>query len=137
MSTPAQAAAPVAARPQIREAWVDEVKEWLRLNAEIAQLKAQLKPRVKRKAELTSRLLEVMKSKKIEKYKLNEGASLVPKRRKSKQTITKKFLEAQLKQFFAERSAAPEVADSAVQFVLEHRAEVVKEELLHKVQTDK
>ena len=110
---------------------MEEIKEWLRVNAEIALLKAETKTRSKRKKELTARLLAVMKQNGLDSYTLQEGkgGALVPQRRKSKKAISKKYLEEQLALFFVD---APEVGSNAAHFVLEHRTEVVTEDLRHK-----
>ena len=70
-----------------------------------------------------------MKSNSIDCFDINGGA-LVYKQKKSKKTISGKFLLSQLEDFYKEQ---PELAKEIAKKVLDNRIEVVKEEINRKI----
>ena len=105
------------------------IKEWIKLDNEITKLKQEVKTKTNNKKELTTTLVGVMKSNSIDCFDINGGA-LVYKQKKSKKTISGKFLLSQLEDFYKEQ---PELAKEIAKKVLDNRIEVVKEEINRKI----
>jgi hypothetical protein len=105
------------------------IKEWIKIDTEINKLKAEVKEKTGKQKELTNALVNVMKSNSIDCFDIN-GGSLVYKKRKTRKTITGKFLLAQLEEYYKDK---PEVAKEITNKVLENREEVVKEEIKRKI----
>jgi hypothetical protein len=105
------------------------IKEWIKIDTEINKLKAEVKEKTGKQKELTNALVNVMKNNSIDCFDIN-GGSLVYKKRKTRKTITGKFLLAQLEEYYKDK---PEVAKEITNKVLENREEVVKEEIKRKI----
>jgi hypothetical protein len=105
------------------------IKEWIKIDTEINKLKAEVKEKTGKQKELTGMLVNVMKNNSIDCFDIN-GGSLVYKKRKTRKTITGKFLLAQLEEYYKDK---PEVAKEITNKVLENRQEVVKEEIKRKI----
>lgn len=104
---------------------VATIKEWLKMDNEIGKLKAELRDKNNKKKEFTQTLVNVMKYNKIDCFDIHEGA-LVYKKRKTKKTISGKFLLQQLEEYYKEQ---PELAKNITKHVLDNRIEVVKEDI--------
>lgn len=104
---------------------VATIKEWLKMDNEIAKLKAELKDKNNKKKQFTQTLVNVMKHNKIDCFDINDGA-LVYKKKKSKKTISGKFLLQQLEDYYKDQ---PELAKDITKHVLDNRIEVVKEDI--------
>ena len=74
---------------------IANIKEWIKMDNDISKLKAEVKGKTNKKKELTESLVNIMKSNSIDCFDINGGA-LVYKQKKTRQTITGKFLLAQL-----------------------------------------
>jgi hypothetical protein len=105
------------------------IKEWIKIDTEITKMKTEIKEKTAKQKELTSMLVNVMKNNSIDCFDIN-GGSLVYKKRKTRKTITGKFLLAQLEEYYKDK---PEVAKEITNKVLENREEVVKEEIKRKI----
>lgn len=105
------------------------VKEWIKGDAEITKLKAEVKEKTAKQKELTNVLMNVMKNNSIDCFDINGGA-LVYKKRKTRKTITGKFLLSQLEEYYKDK---PEVAKEITNKVLENREQVIKEEIKRKI----
>jgi hypothetical protein len=66
---------------ETKEQLVNNIKEWIKMDAEISELKAQIKDRTNKKKTLTENLVSVMKTNKIDCFDIN-GGSLVYKKNK-------------------------------------------------------
>lgn len=104
------------------------IKEWIKIDNEITKLKAEVKEKTNNKKELTESLVNVMKSNDIDCFDIN-GGSLVYKQKKTRRTISGKFLLSQLEEYYKEQ---PELAKEITQKVLDNRMEVVKDEIKRK-----
>ena len=102
------------------------IKEWIKMDNEITKLKAEVKEKTNKKKELTESLVNVMKSNAIDCFDINGGA-LVYKQKKTRRTISGKFLLSQLEEYYKEQ---PELAKEITQKVLDNRIEVVKDEII-------
>lgn len=104
---------------------VATIKEWLKIDNDIAKLKAELKDKNNKKKQFTQTLVNVMKYNKIDCFDIHDGA-LVYKKRKSKKTISGKFLLQQLEEYYKDQ---PELAKDITKHVLDNRVEVIKEDI--------
>jgi len=86
-----------------------------------------------KKKELTNSLVSVMKNNSIDCFDIN-GGSLVYKQRKTKKTITGKYLLSQLEEYYKEQ---PELAREITKKVLDNRIQVVKDEITRKIEKQK
>ena len=80
-----------------KEQLVNNIKEWIKIDNEISQLKAEIKERTNKKKTLTDNLVTVMKSNSIDCFDINGGA-LIYKKNKVKKPINGKTLFQLLKQ---------------------------------------
>ena len=99
------------------------------MDNEITKLKAEVKDKTNKKKELTESLVTIMKGNSIDCFDINGGA-LVYKKRKTKQSISGKFLLAQLEEYYKEQ---PELAKEITKKVLDNRLEVFKDEIKRKI----
>ena len=105
------------------------IKEWIKMDNEITKLKAEVKEKTNKKKELTESLVNVMKNNAIDCFDINGGA-LVYKQKKTRRTISGKFLLTQLEEYYKEQ---PELAKEITKKVLDNRIEVVKDEIKRKI----
>jgi hypothetical protein len=99
------------------------------MDNDITKLKAEVKDRTNKKKVLTETLVDVMKSNSIDCFDINGGA-LVYKQKKTRKTISGKYLLTQLEEYYKEQ---PELAKEITKMVLDNRGEVVKEEIKRKI----
>ena len=105
------------------------IKEWIKIDNEIINLKSQVKQKTTKKKELTESLVNVMKVNNIDCFDINGGA-LIYKQKKSKRTISGKFLLSQLEEHYKDQ---PELAKELTKKVLDNRVNVVKDEITRKI----
>ena len=84
---------------ETKEQLVNNIKEWIKMDTEIAELKAQIKDRNNKKKNLTENLVTVMKTNKIDCFDINGGA-LVYKTNKVKKPINGKTLLLALQNYY-------------------------------------
>ena len=77
--------------PSTKEQLVNNIKDWIKIDTEIAQLKAEIKERNNKKKTLTENLVTVMKTNKIDCFDINGGA-LVYKTSKTKKDCSKEII---------------------------------------------
>lgn len=105
------------------------IKEWIKMDNEITKLKAEVKEKTNKRKELTESLITVMKNNSIDCFDINGGA-LVYKQKKSRRTISGKFLLSQLEEYYKDQ---PEIAKDITKKVLDNRIEVTKDEIKRKI----
>jgi len=105
------------------------IKEWIKIDNEITKLKIEVKKQNNKKKELTESLVNVMKSNAIDCFDISGGA-LVYKQKKTRRTISGKFLLSQLEEYYKNQ---PELAKEITKKVLDNRVEVVKDEIKRKL----
>lgn len=120
-------------RVNTKDELISSIKEWIKIDSDIAKLKNEVKQKNNKKKEITEALVGVMKSNSIDCFDINGGA-LVYKQRKTKKTISGKFLLEQLENYYKDN---PELAREIAKQVLDNRAEVIKDELKRKIDKDK
>lgn len=120
------------AKPKLttKEELILNIKEWIKMDNDISKLKAEVKEKTSKKKELTESLVNVMKSNSIDCFDINGGA-LVYKQKKTRRTISGKFLLSQLEEFYKDQ---PELAKEITKKVLDNRIEVVKDEIKRKIE---
>lgn len=114
---------------ETKEQLVNNIKEWIKIDGEIAKLKSDIKERNNKKKELTNELVEVMKKNEIDCFDINGGA-LVYKKNKVKKPINGKTLLVALQNYYKEQ---PNVAEDLTKHILNSREEQIKETIKRKI----
>jgi hypothetical protein len=108
---------------------ISNIKEWIKIDNEITKLKTEVKDKINKKKGLTESLVNIMKTHDIDCFDINGGA-LIYKQKKSKRTISGKYLLSQLEEYYKDQ---PEIAKEITKRVLDNRLEVVKDEIKRKI----
>ena len=108
---------------ETKEQLVNNIKEWIKIDGEIAKLKADIKERNNKKKILTNDLVNVMKSNEIDCFDINGGA-LVYKKNKVKKPINGKTLLLALQNYYKEQ---PILAEDLTKHIMDSREEQIKE----------
>ena len=114
---------------ETKEQLVNNIKEWIKMDNEITQLKAEIKERNNKKKTLTEGLVNVMKTNKIDCFDVNGGA-LVYKTNKVKKPINGKTLLTVLQNYYKND---PKIAEEITKHVLDNREEQIKETIKRKI----
>lgn len=114
---------------ETKEQLVSNIKDWIKIDTEIAELKAQIKERTNKKKTLTENLVIVMKTNKIDCFDINGGA-LVYKTSKTKKPINGKSLLAALQNYY---KADAKIAEDITKHIMDSREEQVKETIKRKI----
>jgi len=114
---------------ETKEQLVNNIKEWIKMDTEITDLKAQIKDKTTKKKTLTENLVTVMKTNKIDCFDINGGA-LIYKTNKTKKPINAKTLLAALQNYY---KTDTKVAEDLTKFVMDSREEQVKETIKRKI----
>jgi len=114
---------------ETKEQLVNNIKEWIKIDNEITQLKNEIKERNNKKKTLTESLVSVMKANTIDCFDINGGA-LIYKKNKVKKPINGKTLLVALQNYYKQD---PKVAEDLVKHVMDSREEQIKETIKRKV----
>jgi predicted nucleic acid-binding Zn-ribbon protein len=114
---------------ETKEQLVNNIKEWIKMDNEISQLKNEIKERNNKKKTLTESLVSVMKTNAIDCFDINGGA-LIYKKNKVKKPINGKTLLTALQNYYKED---PKVAEDLAKHVMDSREEQIKETIKRKV----
>lgn len=114
---------------ETKEQLVTNIKEWIKMDTEITELKAEIKERNNKKKALTEGLVKTMKSNQIDCFDINGGA-LVYKKSKVKKPINGKTLLSALQNYYKNE---PEKAEDLTKHVLNSREEQIKETIKRKI----
>lgn len=114
---------------ETKEELVENIKEWIKMDSEIAKLRNEIKERNNKKKLLTESLVTVMKKNEIDCFDINGGA-LVYKKSTTKKPINGKLLLSALKNFYKNNDQA---AEDLTKHILDSREEKVKETIRRKV----
>ena len=117
------------AKMNTKEELILNIKEWIKMDTEITKLKADIKAKTNKKKQLNDSIVNIMKNYAIDCFDIY-GGSLVYKQKKTRKTISPKFLLAQLEEYYSDQ---PEVAKELIKKVLDNREEVVKDEIKRKI----
>jgi len=113
-----------------KEQLVNNIKEWIKMDTEITQLKAEIKERNNKKKILTESLVSVMKTNSIDCFDINGGA-LVYKKNKIKKPINGKTLLAALQNYYKNDV---KIAEEITKHVMDNREEQIKETIKRKIE---
>ena len=108
---------------------VNDIKEWIQIDNELKELQKAARERRQRKKELTSSLVEVMKSNEIDCFDTNDG-KLIYSQTKTKQSVSKKYLLSTLHHFYKDE---PETAKMVTEYILNNRPEKINENVRRKL----
>jgi hypothetical protein len=114
---------------ETKEQLINNIKEWIKMDSEIADLKAQIKDKNNKKKTLTDNLVNVMKSNKIDCFDINGGA-LIYKTNRVKKPINGKSLLAALQNYY---KTEPKMAEDLTKHIMESREEQIKETIKRKL----
>ena len=114
---------------ETKEQLVNNIKEWIKIDTEISQLKTEIKERNNKKKNLTENLVTVMKSNEIDCFDINGGA-LVYKKNKVKKPINGKSLLLALQAYYKND---PKIAEDLTSHVMDSREEQIKETIKRKI----
>jgi phage gpG-like protein len=115
-------------QPNTKEQLVNNIKEWIKIDNEITQLKAEIKARNDKKKTLTESLVSVMKTNSIDCFDINGGA-LVYKKNKIKKPINGKTLLTALQNYYKNDN---NLAEEIAKHVMDNREEQIKETIKRK-----
>jgi hypothetical protein len=114
---------------ETKEQLVNNIKEWIKFDNEISQLKAEIKDKNNKKKNLTENLVDTMKKNEIDCFDINGGA-LVYKQNKMKKPINSKSLLIALQNYYKNDT---NTAEELTKHILDSREEKVKEVLVRKI----
>jgi len=114
---------------ETKDQLVNNIKEWIKMDTEISQLKTEIKEKTNKKKSLTENLVSVMKTNKIDCFDIN-GGSLLYKQNKVKKPINSKSLLLALQNYYKND---PKIAEDLTKHVLDSREEQIKEIIKRKV----
>lgn len=112
-----------------KEQLVSVVKEWVTLETEIKTLQKHIKERRARKKELTSALVDTMKTNEIDCFDISDGKILYSQN-KVKAPVSKKHLMSCLSQYFEKSNS--DVAQELTTFILDSREVNLKDNIRFK-----
>lgn len=117
---------------ETKEDLINNVKEWIKIDAEIATFKNEIKSRNAKKKVLADRLVVVMKKNEIDRFDINGGA-IKYKKTTTKQAINGKMLLATLNEYYKD-TQTPEIAMEISQFILDNREVITRETITRKME---
>ena len=115
--------------PSTKEELINNIKEWIKMDNDIAKLKAEIKDRTNKKKLLTTNLVNVMKTNSIDCFDINGGA-LVYKKNTVKKPISGKTLLTALQNYY---KTDPKIAEDIAKHVMDSREEQIKETIKRKI----
>ena len=114
---------------ETKDQLVQNIKEWIKIDTEISQLKSEIKERNNKKKGLTEGLMTTMKNNSIDCFDINGGA-LVYKKSKIKKPINGKTLLSALQNYY---KSDPKTAEDLTKHVLDSREEQITETIKRKI----
>jgi len=115
---------------ETKEQLVNNIKEWIKMDNEISELKTNIKNLNNKKKSLTENLVSVMKTNEIDCFDINDGA-LVYKKNKTKKPINGKTLLTALKNYYKTDN---KIAEELTKYIMDNREEQIKETIKHKIE---
>ena len=111
-----------------KEQLVNNIREWVKIDNEISQLRQEIKERNNKKKNMTENLVNVMKTNNIDCFDINEG-SLIYKKSTVKKPINSKTLLSSLQSYYKDQN----VAEDLTKYIMDNREEQIKETIKRKV----
>jgi hypothetical protein len=112
-----------------KEELITNIKEWIKIDNDIAKLKTDIKEKTNRKKSLTENLVLVMKSNSIDCFDINGGA-IIYKQKKTKKPISAKYLLSELQKYYKDQ---PDVATDLTKQLLDNRELSIKDDICRKI----
>jgi len=112
-----------------KEILVNNIKEWIKIDNDINNLKINLKEKTTIKKKISEDLVNIMKNNEIDCFDINDGL-LVYKQTKVKKTITGKNLINILNTYYKNQ---PVVAEELTKHILDNREEFIKDTIKRKM----
>lgn len=112
-----------------KEELINNIREWIKIDTDVAALKNDIKTKLAHKKMLTENLVKVMKTNSIDCFDIN-GGSLVYNKKKTKKSLSGKYLLQQLEKYYKDQ---PETAKEVTQHLLSNREETIKEDIRRKI----
>ena len=120
---------PAPVKRTTKEELVNNIREWIKIDNDLLNLKKEIKNKTTQKKTITDNLVKVMKTNSIDCFDINGGA-LVYSQRKTKKPISGKYLLLQLEKYYKDQ---PDVAKDLTQHLLDNREENIKEDIKRKI----
>ena len=114
---------------EAKEKLINNIKEWIKIDGEISQLKTEIKEKNNNKKLLTEKLVSVMKTNSIDCFDIN-GGSLVYKKNKIKKQINGKTLLLALQNYYKDNQ---KIAEDITKYIMNSREEQIKETIKRKI----
>lgn len=111
-----------------KEQLVNNIKEWIKIDNDISQLKAEIKEKNNKKKLLTENLVTVMRTNNIDCFDIN-GGSLIYKKNKIKKPINGKTLLSALQNYY---KTDQKMAEDIAKHIMDSREEQIKETIKRK-----
>jgi hypothetical protein len=111
-----------------KEQLVNNIREWVKIDTEISQLRNEIKERNIKKKTMTENLVDVMKTNNIDCFDINDG-SLVYKKNIVKKPINSKTLLSSLQKYYKDQA----VAEDLTKYIMDNREEQSKETIKRKI----
>jgi len=114
--------------PSTKEQLVNNIREWVKIDSEIVQLRNEIKERNNKKKVMTETLVNVMKSNNIDCFDINDG-SLVYKKNVVKKPVNSKTLLSSLQKYYKDQN----MAEDLTKYIMDNREEQTKETIKRKI----
>jgi len=111
-----------------KEQLVTNIREWVKIDTEISQLRQEIKERNNKKKSMTENLVTVMKTNNIDCFDINDG-SLIYKKNTVRKPINSKTLLSSLQSYYKDQN----VAEDLTKYIMDNREEQIKETIKRKV----
>jgi hypothetical protein len=111
-----------------KEQLVNNIREWVKIDIEISQLRQEIKERNNKKKTMTENLVNVMKTNSIDCFDINDG-SLIYKKNTVRKPINAKSLLSSLKNYYKDQNTAEDLT----KYIMDNREETIKETIKRKV----
>ena len=112
-----------------KNALVQNIKEWVKLDNEIRSLKKEENIRKTEKKKLNENIMNIMRENEIDCIDIKDG-QICYNQKSVKKPITKTYLLEILSKYF---NGDSEKADHANEYILNNREEVIKESIVRKI----
>jgi hypothetical protein len=109
----------------------NNIKEWIKIDCEIKQLKIETKERNNKKKIITENLVQVMKKNAIDCFEIKDGC-IVYKKSIVKKPINSKSLLLTLQNYYTDQNQNIDVEELS-KYILENREKQTKETIKYKI----
>jgi hypothetical protein len=115
---------------ETKDQLVSNIREWLKIDGEISQLRKQIKDKNTQKNAITKDLVDVMRNNELDANDI-KGGSLMYKKSVVKKGINGKTLPTILQNYFKDD---PKIVDELSNFIMENRETQIKETIRKKLE---